>query len=105
MWLRWLPMRLRRSLGAVMSKRYRLLLILINTLERLSINYHLVNCMYPSDTDTAIRVGEHPRAIYFIVSEKGVSYTVSPLNSDVEEFRADVIAATVMAAASVQITE
>lgn len=105
MWLRWLRMRLLRFLRVTMSKRYRLLLILINTLERLSINYHLVNCMYPSDTDTAIRVGEHPRANYFIVSEKGVSYTVSPLNSDSEEFRADVIAATVMAAADVQITE
>ena len=53
-----------------MTKRYRTLLILINTLERLSIKYHLVNCMHPSDS---------------------------------EEFRADVIAATVMAAADVQI--
>lgn len=86
-----------------MSKRYRLLLILINVLERLSINYHLVNCMHPSDTDTAIRIGEHPRANYFIVSEKGVSYTVSPLNSYSEEIRADAIAAAVMAAASIKV--
>lgn len=57
-----------------MSKRYRTLLILINTLERLSIKYHFINCSHPSDTDTAIRVG-------------------------------DILAATVMAAADVQITE
>lgn len=88
-----------------MSKRYLLLLILINTLENLSIKYHLVNCMHPSDTDTAIRVGEHPHANYFIISEKGISYTVSPNNLPSEEFRIEVIAATVMAAASVQITE
>lgn len=105
MWLRWLLMRLLRFLRVMMSKRYRLLLILIDTLERLSINYHLVNCMHPSDADTAIRVGDHPRANYFIVSEKGISYTVSPLNSEAEEFRAGVISATVMAAADVQITK
>lgn len=88
-----------------MSKRYRLLLILINTLERLSIKYHLVNCMHPSDRDTIIRIRGNLCVIYFIVSDNGISYTVSSLNSDNEEFRVDVIAATVMAAASVQITE
>ena len=62
-----------------MTKRYRALLILINTLERLSIKYHFVNCTHPSDSDTAIRVGTHPRG--------------------------DILAATVMAAADVQITE
>lgn len=87
-----------------MSNRYRLLLILINTLENLSIKYHLVNCMYPSDMDTAIRVGDHPRANYFIVSEKGISYTESPVNLPSEDFRIAVIAATVMGAVNVQIT-
>lgn len=86
-----------------MSKRYRLLLILINTLERLSINYHLVNCMHPSDTDTSIRVGNHPRASYFIVNGKGVTFVPSFLTMYDEEIRGDILAATVMAAASVQI--
>ena len=62
-----------------MTKRYRTLLILINTLERLSIKYHFVNCAHPSDTDTAIRIGNHPRG--------------------------DILAATVMAVADVQITK
>lgn len=88
-----------------MSERYKLLLILINTLERLSIKYHLVNCTHPSDKDTIIRVWGNLHVNYFIVSNNVVSYTVSSLNSDNEEFRVDVIAASVMAAASVQITE
>ena len=88
-----------------MSKRYRTLLILINTLERLSIKYHLINCMHPSDTNTAIRVGEPPRVNYFIVSEKRISYTTSPINLPSEDLRIEVIAATVMAAADVQITK
>lgn len=83
-----------------MSKRYRTLLILINTLERLSIN-----CEHPSDTDTAIRVGNHPRASYFIVNEKGVTFVPSFLTMYEEELRGDILAATVMAAADVQITE
>lgn len=57
-----------------MSKRYRTLLILINTLERLSIKYHFVNCTHPSDTDTAIRIDNHPHASYFIVNGKGVTF-------------------------------
>lgn len=88
-----------------MSKRYRVLLILINTLERLSIKYHLVNCSHPSDTNTVIRVGDHPRATYFVINEKGVSSTPSFLTMYEEEIRGDILAATVMAAADVQITE
>ena len=106
MLLRWLRMRLRGVLRVTtMSKRYKLLLILINVLERLSIEYHLVGCTHPRDRDSAVRIGEHPAAIYFIVSENGISYTVSPLNSCNEEFRADLLASTVMAAADVQITK
>ena len=105
MWLRWLRTRLFRFLGVLMSKRYRLLLILINTLERLSIKYHLVNCTHPSDTDTAIRVGDHPRASYFIVNEKGVTFVPTFLTMYEEEMRGDILAATVMAASNVQITE
>lgn len=86
-----------------MSKRYRTLLILINTLERLSIKYHFVNCAHPSDTDTSIRVGDHPRASYFIVNEKGVTFVPSFLTMYEEELRGDILAATVMAAADVQI--
>lgn len=88
-----------------MSERYKLLLIFINTLERMSIKYHLVNCMHPSDKDTAIRVGDHPRAIYFIVSNNGIAHTVSPLNSDAENYKMALLASAVMAAASVQITQ
>ena len=88
-----------------MSERYKLLLVFINTLERMSIKYHLVNCMHPSDTNTAIRVGEHPRANYFIVSDKGITYTASLLNSDAENYKAELLVSAVMAAASVQITQ
>lgn len=88
-----------------MTKRYSALLILINTLERLSIKYHLVNCMHPSDSDTAIRVGNHPRASYFIVNEKGVTFVPSFLTMYEEELRGDILAATVMAVADVQITK
>lgn len=59
-----------------MTKRYRTLLILINTLERLSIKYHFVNCAHPS----------------FLTMYE-------------EELRGDILAATVMAAADVQITK
>lgn len=88
-----------------MSKRYRALLILINTLERLSIKYHLINCTHPSDMNTAIRVGELPRVSYFIVDEKGVTFVPSFITMYEEELRGDILAATVMAAADVQITE
>lgn len=88
-----------------MTKRYRTLLILINTLERLSIKYHFMNCTHPSDSDTAIRVGAHPRASYFIVNEKGVTFVPSFLTMYDEEVRGNILAATVMAAADVQITK
>lgn len=88
-----------------MTKRYRSLLILINTLERLSIKYHFVNCTHPSDTDTTIMIGTHPRASYFIVNEKGVTFVPSFLTMYEEELRGDILAATVMAAADVQIAK
>ena len=88
-----------------MGKRYRTLLILINTLDRLSIKYHFINCTHPSDMDTSIRVGNHPRASYFIVNEKGVTFVPSFLTMYEEELRGDILAATVMAAADVQITK
>lgn len=84
-----------------MTMRYRMLLILINTLERLSIKYHFVNCAHLSDTDTAIRIGTHPRASYFIVNENGVTFVPPFLTMYEEELRGDILAATVMAAASV----
>ena len=86
-----------------MSKRYQLLLILINTLERLSIKYHFVNCAHPSDTDTAIRIGNHPHTSYFIVNKEGVTFVPSSPTMYEEELRGDILAATVMAAADVQI--
>lgn len=88
-----------------MSKRYRALLILINTLERLSIKYHLMNCTQPSDTDTAIMIGKHPCANYFIVNEKGIIFVPHFLTMNEEKLRGNILAATVMAAADVQITK
>lgn len=101
MWLRWLLMRLLRFLGVVMSEHCRTLLILINTLERLLFDYHVVNSNDPSYTYTTIRVGDHPYANYFIVSDKGLSYLVSPLNFPSMDFKIETIASTVMAAADV----
>ena len=88
-----------------MSKRYRALLILINTLERLSIKYHFVNCMHPSDTYTAIMIGKHPCASYFIVNETGITFVPHFLTMNEEKMQGNILAATVMAAADVQITE
>lgn len=69
-----------------MSKRYRALLILINTLERLS-----------------IMIGKHLCASYFIVNENGISFVPHFLTMDEEKLRGNILAATVMAAADVQI--
>lgn len=88
-----------------MSKRYSTLLILINTLERLSIKYHLVNCTHPTDTDTTIMIGKHPCANYFIVNEKGITFIPHFLTMDEEKLRYDILAATVMAVADVQIAK
>lgn len=88
-----------------MSKRYRALLILINTFERLSIEYHLMNCMHPSDMDTAIMIGKHPCASYFIVNEKGITFVPHFLTMNEEKLRGNILTATVMAVADVQITE
>lgn len=88
-----------------MCERYKLLLVLINTLERMSIKYHLVNCTHPSDKDTAIRIGDPPCVNFFIVSNNGITYTLSPLNSDAENYKMELLASTVMAAASVQIMQ
>lgn len=86
-----------------MSNRYRLLLILINTLERLLIDYHLEGCSHPSDKNTVVRVGERPNANYFIVSDEGISYTMCFMSSPAEKFKMETIASSVMAATSVKV--
>lgn len=58
-----------------------------------------------TDIDTAIRVGNHPRASYFIDNEKGVTFVPSFLTMCEEEMCGDILAATVMAAADVQIAK
>lgn len=86
-----------------MAKRYRTLLILINTLEQLPIKYQLMNCTHPSDTDTAIMIGKHPCASY-LLSMKGDRFC-STFSRNEEKLRGDILTATVMAVADVQITE
>lgn len=64
-----------------------------------------MNCTHPSDTDTVIRVDDHPRASYFIVSENGDIFVPSSLTMDEDELCGDILAATVMVVADVQIKE
>jgi hypothetical protein len=88
-----------------MSKRYKLLLILIGTLKRLCANYKIIGSDEPQDRDTVVVLNRAPRAIYLKVSNEGIDVHPSFLVMYEEELQADILVSTVMAAASVQITE
>lgn len=103
MLLRWWLMRLREFLRVTMSKRYRLLLILIETIKRLSIDYRIIGSSEPQDRDTVVVIGIHPRSIFLRVTNDGIEVTESFLSLYEEMMRADILASTVMAAANVRI--
>lgn len=88
-----------------MSKRYMIILILVNVLTRLGTGYKIIGGSVPEDRDTIIVIDSSPVNLYFSITNKGITYRHSPFHGDVTNFRSDLLAATVMAAADVQITE
>lgn len=58
-----------------------------------------------SSAECVVIVDPHPRSVYFKVTSVGIETDYSFLAINDEMLRADIISATVMAAADVQITE
>jgi hypothetical protein len=88
-----------------MSKRYKLLVILIETIKRLSIPYRIIGSSEPQDRNSVVVLGNHPRSIFLTVTNDGIEVTESFLSMYEEMLRADIIASVVMAAASVRISD
>lgn len=88
-----------------MSRRYRLLLLLIAALKRLSIPYRIVGSSEPQDRDTVITLWNEPRSIYLMVTNEGIETHSSFLTMYEEELQADILVYIVMAVTDVQITE
>lgn len=88
-----------------MSKHYRIILILVNVLTRLGTGCKIIGGLVPEGRDTLIAIGNSLVNLYFSITNKGITYRHSPLYCDETNFRSDLLAATVMAAADVQITE
>lgn len=88
-----------------MSRRYRLLLVLVAVLKRLSIPYSIVGSSEPQDRDTVVKLWNEPRSIYLTVTNVGIETRPSFLTMYEEELQADILSYTVMAVTDVQITE
>lgn len=88
-----------------MSRRYRLLLLLVAVLKRLSIPYRIVGSSEPQDRDSVVVLWNEPRSIYLTVTNEGVETRSSFLTMYEEELQADILAYIVMAVSDVQITE
>lgn len=88
-----------------MSRRYKLLLIMVSAISRLSIPYRIIGGSEPQDRDTVIVLWNEPRSIYLTVTNEGIETTPSFLTMYEEELQADILVSTVMAVADVQITE
>lgn len=86
-----------------MSKRYRLLLILVETIKRLSIPYRIIGSSEPQDRDSVVVLGNHPRSVFLTVTNDGIETTESFLSMYEEMLRADILASAVMAAAGASI--
>lgn len=71
------------------SKRYITILVLINILERLRINYRIIGGDEPEDRDTIIYVDTGPVPTYFSVTNKGATYSHSPFNNEQVKYRVD----------------
>lgn len=88
-----------------MSRRYRVLLLLVAVLKRLSIPYRIVGSSEPQDRDSVVILWNEPRSIYLTVTNEGIETRPSFLTMYEEELQADILAYTVMAVSNVQITE
>ena len=88
-----------------MSRRYRLLLVLVAALKRLSIPYRIVGSSECQDRDTVVTLWNEPRSIYITVTNEGIESHPSFLTMYEEELQADILVSTVMAVSDVQITE
>ena len=86
-----------------MSTRYRLLLILIGTIKRLSITYRIVGSSEPQDRDTVVVLGDIPKTIFLTVTNEGIETVHSFLSMPADRLQADILVSSVMAAADVQI--
>ena len=81
-----------------MSKRYITVLVLINILERLRINYRIIGGDEPEDRDTIIYVDTAPVPTYFSVTNKGVTYSHPLFNNDQAKYRVDLFVSSAMSA-------
>ena len=88
-----------------MSRRYKLLLVLVAALKRLSIPYRIVGSSEPQDRDTVVTLWNVPRPIYLTVTNEGIESRPSFLTMCDEVLQADILAYIVMAVSDVQITE
>lgn len=88
-----------------MTKRYRVLVILIETIKRLSMPYRIIGSSEPQDRDTVVVLGNHPRNVFLRVTNDGIEVTESFLSMYEEKLQADILVSTVMAAESVRIDD
>lgn len=84
-----------------MGRRYRLLLVLVAVLKRLSIPYRIVGSSEPQDRDTVVTLLNGPRTIYLMVTNEGIVTRPSFLTMYEEELYADILAYIVMAVTDV----
>lgn len=105
MWPKWLQMKSCLFLGVKMSKRYMLILILINALKRMSIEYRIVGSSEPQDRDTVIILGEDYKSVYLRVTNDGIDITHPFFPTYDFKLQVDTLVSTAMAAIDVQITE
>lgn len=105
MWPKWLQMKSRLFLGVKMSKRYMLILILINALKRMSVKYRIIGSSEPQDRDTIIVLGEDYKSVYLKVTNDGVETTHPFFPTHDFRLQVDTLISTAMAAIDVQIAE
>ena len=84
-----------------MSRRYRVLLLLVAVLKRLSIPYRIVGSSEPQDRDTVVALWNDPRSIYLTVTNEGIETRPSFLTMYEEELQVDILVHIVMAVSDV----
>lgn len=98
MWLNWSQMRLCGSLREMMSKRYTSLLVVTIILKRLGTSYHIIGGDEPEDRDSIVVINSRPIPVYLLVTDKGIEYESHSLNSDLDNYRIELLVSSAMAA-------
>lgn len=98
MWLKWSQMRLSALLGMAMSKRYTALLVLTSILKRLGTSYHVIGGDEPEDRDSVVVINSKPIPVYLLVTDKGIEYESHSFNSDMVNYRIELLVSSAMAA-------